>query len=207
MKKMLQEGALWYTRKRLLGWDLNTEVMTLNLPPHRLERLQEVLSWIQPPHKRLPTKLWHQLLGELRSMLPALPGTRGLFSTLQEALSKGDRRRVRLNRHVSMPQPLILHSSFNPWRPAQHGSKNWFLLPPSPLVPATPVNAAWVAPGCSRTQLLFPLLSFGDPRFSMRFVRLGDVHAPQWPYLHFGPGAGRNNCTQALATQCTDTRE
>ena len=33
-------------------------------------------------------------------MSPALPGTRGLFSTLQDALSKGDTRRVRINRHV-----------------------------------------------------------------------------------------------------------
>jgi hypothetical protein len=33
-------------------------------------------------------------------MLPALPGTRGLFSVLQDALSRGDKWRVRLNQHV-----------------------------------------------------------------------------------------------------------
>ena len=33
-------------------------------------------------------------------MSPALPGTRGLFSVLQEALGRGDHRRVRLNQHV-----------------------------------------------------------------------------------------------------------
>ena len=30
-------------RKRLLGWDLDTEELTLQLPPHRLERLHEDL--------------------------------------------------------------------------------------------------------------------------------------------------------------------
>jgi hypothetical protein len=33
-------------------------------------------------------------------MSPALPGTCGLFSTLQDTLSEGDQRHVRLNRHV-----------------------------------------------------------------------------------------------------------
>ena len=100
VKKLLKGDAAWSTRKRFLGWDLDTVEMTLNLPPHRLERLREVLAWIGPTRKRLPTAQWHQLLGELRSMSPALPGTRGLFSTLQAAIGKGDQRRVRITRHV-----------------------------------------------------------------------------------------------------------
>jgi hypothetical protein len=40
-------------------------------------------------------KVWYQLLGELCLMAPALPGARGLFSVLQDALSKADRHRVR----------------------------------------------------------------------------------------------------------------
>ena len=97
---MLKGDAAWATHKRMLGWDIDTIDLTLTLPPHRLDRLCEVLAWLNPPRKRLPTPQWHQLLGELRSMSPALPGTRGLFSTLQEALGKGNKRRVRINRHV-----------------------------------------------------------------------------------------------------------
>ena len=100
VKKMLQGDAYWSTKKRVLGWDIDTEALTLNLPPHRLVRLREVLQWLRPPRKRLATSTWHRVLGELRSMSPALPGTRGLFSVLQDALSRGDRRRVRLNEHV-----------------------------------------------------------------------------------------------------------
>ncbi len=94
---MLKGDAFWAPQKRMLGWDIDSETMTLNLPPRRIERLRSVLKWLQPPRKRLATRKWHQLLGELRSMSPALPGTRGLFSFLQEALSKGDSHRVRLN--------------------------------------------------------------------------------------------------------------
>ena len=94
IKKMLQGDACWNTRKRILGWDFDTESTTLNLPPHRLERLYTLLARIQPPHRRVSVKLWHQLLGELRSMSPALPGSRGLFSALQDALGKADRNRV-----------------------------------------------------------------------------------------------------------------
>jgi len=100
VKKMQQGDAYWSTKKRILGWDIDTDSLTLSLPPHRLARLREVLQWVQPPRKRLATSKWHQLLGELRSMSPALPGTRGLFSVLQHTLSRGDRHRVRLSRHV-----------------------------------------------------------------------------------------------------------
>ena len=100
VKKMLKGEAHWAVHKRMLGWDIDSASMTLNLPPHRIARLREVLQWLQPPRKRLAIAKWHQLLGELRSMSPALPGTRGLFSVLQQALRSGDRRRVRLNQHV-----------------------------------------------------------------------------------------------------------
>jgi hypothetical protein len=100
VKKMLKGEAAWATHKRLLGWDIDSEALTLNLPPHRFDRLLEVLQWISPPRKRLSTAKWHRLLGELRSMSVALPGTRGLFSVLQHALSKGDAKRVRLTPQV-----------------------------------------------------------------------------------------------------------
>ena len=68
VKKMLNGDACWSTQKRMLGWDIDSEAVTLVLPPHRIQRLREVLAWIQPPRKRLAVAKWHQLLGELRSM-------------------------------------------------------------------------------------------------------------------------------------------
>ncbi len=74
--------------------------VTLNLPSHRLARLYVLLDVFPPSRKRVSIAEWHQLLGKLRSMAAALPGARGLFSTLQDYLRKGDRHRVRLNRRA-----------------------------------------------------------------------------------------------------------
>ena len=109
VKKMLKGDACWATTKHILGWYLNTLDSTLNLPAHRLHRLYELLrlhriyellQLICPPKRRVSVRLWHQLLGELRSMSPALPGLRGLFSALQDALGRADRNRVRITPHI-----------------------------------------------------------------------------------------------------------
>jgi hypothetical protein len=100
VKKLRQGDAHWSTQKTILGWDVDTVAGTLQLPPHRVARLQSLLDTVQPPRKRMSLREWHRLLGELRSMGPGLPGSRGLFSLLQHALSRGDQHRLRLNRHV-----------------------------------------------------------------------------------------------------------
>jgi hypothetical protein len=46
VKKMLKGDACWSTTKQLIGWDEDSEALPLNLPPHRLERLREVLQWL-----------------------------------------------------------------------------------------------------------------------------------------------------------------
>ena len=56
--------------------------------------------WLLPPNRRLPVSKWHQILGELRSMSPALPGSRGLFSMLQEALRHTEGHRIRITRAI-----------------------------------------------------------------------------------------------------------
>jgi hypothetical protein len=98
-KKLRQGDAHWSTRKTILGWDLDTELGTLTLPPHRLARLYTLLDQYPRSRRRTTTTAWYQLLGELRSMALALPGSRGLFSHLQAALQP-QHNRVRLNRHV-----------------------------------------------------------------------------------------------------------
>jgi hypothetical protein len=82
----------------MLGWLLDTEAMTLELPLHRRQRLQEILDSIPRSQHRTTAKKWHKVLGELRSMSIALPGSRGLFSQLQLALT--DKSRIRLDRGV-----------------------------------------------------------------------------------------------------------
>jgi hypothetical protein len=86
LKKLLKDDATWSTHKAVLGWVLDAIEKTLEFPAHRICRLQEILDSILPSQKRVSVQKWHKVLGGLRSMSLALPGTRGLFSVLQEAL-------------------------------------------------------------------------------------------------------------------------
>ena len=101
VKKMPKGEARWSTRKIALGWIIDTIANTIELPAHRQARLLEVLDSIKPTQKRVAIAQWHKLLGELRSMVTAIPGGQGLFSTLQEAFRHPEKGgRLRLRKHV-----------------------------------------------------------------------------------------------------------
>jgi CRISPR/Cas system CSM-associated protein Csm2 small subunit len=85
-KKLKQGDACWATRKLVLGWIINTSLLTLELPQHRKDRLQAILNEVPQRKKRTSVKKWQQIVGEFCSMAIAIPGSRGLFSLLQEAL-------------------------------------------------------------------------------------------------------------------------
>jgi hypothetical protein len=99
-KKLKQGDAAWGTRKLILGWIIDTTLMTLELPHHRKTRLLEILDEIPKSQRRVSVKKWQQTLGELRSMSIALPGSRGLFSLMQEALRHQTKNRIRLSSEV-----------------------------------------------------------------------------------------------------------
>ena len=90
-KKLLKGDDSWSTQKVILGWLLDTVAMSISLPPHRLERLLSILASVAN-RKRTSVQEWHRLLGELRSMSIAVPGSKGCFSFLQEALKPGAKR-------------------------------------------------------------------------------------------------------------------
>jgi len=94
----LDKGDLeWGTTKRILGWDLDSVAGTISLPPHRAQRLCELLLSFITLRRTSRTK-WQQLLGELRSMALAIPGAGYLFSTLQHPLTaQPNSHRIRLS--------------------------------------------------------------------------------------------------------------
>jgi hypothetical protein len=95
VKKLRKGDASWQTVKVVLGWVLDTVRHTISLPPHRAQRLQDIFADLHG-RSRVSVKKWHKVLGELRSMVLAIPGGRGLFSTLQLGLKYSDRHRVRI---------------------------------------------------------------------------------------------------------------
>jgi len=100
LKKLKKGDCSWSTIKVILGWIIDTVNMTIQLPPHRVERLAEILSSIPVTQKRTSVRKWHKVLGELRSMSLALPGARHLFSHMQHAMSSKLKGRVNLNKGV-----------------------------------------------------------------------------------------------------------
>jgi hypothetical protein len=101
VKKFLKGDGTFLTRKIVLGWLIDTVAMTIELPPHRVARLNEILASIGPERTRIALKAWQQVLGELRSMALGIPGAKGLFSTLQAAFKQpADRGRLRLTPEI-----------------------------------------------------------------------------------------------------------
>jgi hypothetical protein len=88
-------------RKLVLGWALESAANTIQLPPHQVERLQDILVSLPRTRTRVTVKNWHKVLGELRSMTIGLPGAQGIFSTLQERLRHPETKsRLRLSTSV-----------------------------------------------------------------------------------------------------------
>ena len=88
--------AKWSTRKCLLGWIIDTVNETIELPEHRRLRLLDLLHTLLQK-RRVSLKTSQQALGELRSMILAVPGGQGFFSSLYTGLSQHSQdNRIRL---------------------------------------------------------------------------------------------------------------
>jgi hypothetical protein len=228
VKKLKQGDASWSTVKNVLGWIIDSVAMTISLPQRRLDRLAELLSSIPLDQKRLSLDRWHGLLGELRSMTIALPGARGLFSSLQAALSTREGRRLRLSKgfHDSLQDFRWIHQDLAR-RPTRLQE----------LVPAPPsLLGAHDASGYGAGGVWFPHLTV-TPRSArvkslrtdgtVRRHRLREARPIVWRYpipenlqsrlvSHSNPSGDINNSDfelagsllqQEAAVQCYDVRE
>jgi hypothetical protein len=127
--KLAKGDATWVTTKQVLGWDINTEELTIHLPEHRLKRLDTLLSPLRY-QTRVSRRKWQVLLGELRSMVPAIHSSKYYFSILQHAMSDQQSPRIRISN--------LIHSVLTKWLTIGH-SINEHPAPLSMLVPAAPM--------------------------------------------------------------------
>lgn len=97
IKKLLQGDGRLVTRKTILGWCIDTIAYTLELTDRRYDRLVELLDEYPRTRQRVSLKSWQKVLGELRSMSLAMPGSRGLFGPLQ-VMIKAKQTRLRLTK-------------------------------------------------------------------------------------------------------------
>ena len=97
IRKLMAGDGAWHTRKVILGWMVDSVQGTLTLPPHRQQCLLTILAETQAK-RRVSLSNWRKVVGELRSMTIALPGSEGLFAHLQEAMAKAStQRRITIN--------------------------------------------------------------------------------------------------------------
>jgi len=83
--------AAFDTKKRLLGWDVDSQSLTLHLPNRRSERIGDLLASFLS-RKYTTRKQWYNLLGKLCSITLALHSSPYLFSILQTPLTKNTHR-------------------------------------------------------------------------------------------------------------------
>jgi hypothetical protein len=95
VKKFKKGDGSMQVVKSVLGWIIDTAKGTLELPPHRRQRLAAIFDEVKG-QTRMALSKWHKILGELRSMAIGVPGSKGLFSTLQAALQHTETNRIRI---------------------------------------------------------------------------------------------------------------
>jgi len=81
--------------RRILGWDVETTVMNIRLPQHRVERLSHILNYFMAC-KYTSRQKRQQLLSKLRGMALAIHSAKYLFSILQAQLQQQNTRRLKL---------------------------------------------------------------------------------------------------------------
>ena len=97
LKKLLKGDGSWETRKLVLGWIIDTLRQTLELPPHRKLQLASLFASLATT-KRVTEKAWRSMLGKLRFVSQAIPGSAGLFCALQLALNRSSDGRIRITK-------------------------------------------------------------------------------------------------------------
>ncbi len=132
--KVTKRDATFSTKKRILGWDIDTVTMHLTLPTHRRDRLRDLLYGFAS--KRYASKKkWQQLLGELRSMALAIHSAKYLFCILQQGLLQATHRRFRLT--------ALIREALSDWITLLH-ALNDRPVPITTLVPHAPQYCAAV---------------------------------------------------------------
>jgi hypothetical protein len=113
--KVQKGDASFSTKKSILGWNIDSHSMTLQLPEHRLDKIKHTLQRALTSNYTTRRR-WQKILGELRSMVPALHSSKYLFSILQTAFQHRHTRRIRLTTILKMALQSWQHIMTNATR-------------------------------------------------------------------------------------------
>jgi len=99
VKKLKRGDGALTTQKLILGWILDTLRKTLELAEHCPAILASLFDKVRGC-KRISQKRWESIIGQLRFMSLAMPGSSGLLSALQVGLKHSDKGRIKLTPHI-----------------------------------------------------------------------------------------------------------
>ena len=107
-KKLRKVDTAWRMQKVVLGWVIDTIEQVPTLLDDCKRNLLSLIDTIPPSSRRCSRRLWQKLIGTLRSTVPAISGTAGMFTRPQHALRTAKGRRINLSAPV--------HVELNLWR-------------------------------------------------------------------------------------------
>ena len=193
VKKLKKGDACLCTWKIILGWILDCLAHTLELPPHWLERLQQIFDDLCN-HMCVRVSKWQKVLGELQCIAIGIPGSWG---AVQPAARRTQVKRPEPNMHYHwyvrsvswlwVPQEgtRVLADKLiqtGPWSPCGNGS-------------------AWCLRGWNGVWLPVITNSNIEKQVSRSNLKQPSVlWKPLWHHYQLGPGAGRRHCTPRYPT-------
>ena len=97
-KKLKQLEGLWQTKKEILGWDFDGKAYTIQLPPEKEQKLQNLINNTYRK-KAVQLKSFQKLQGKLVHASMGMPNGRGLLAPIYKA-TKFEHPMVTITREV-----------------------------------------------------------------------------------------------------------
>ena len=188
IKKLHKGDCSWATIKNCLGWIINTQANTITLPEHRVADLASILADIPSTQKCISKKRWWSILGKFRSVSLALPGSHGLFSFMQHALTHSN-----MNHHIALCKDV--HNALNDFRWLLHNITNR----PTCIAEVVPLrdsalgyhNASWCVVSCLIPHIMSRHQSWSTSCLALQLAFIHhqqpscQLHQPSWLYHQF----------------------
>ena len=98
--KLSQGDSTWYTKKRVLGWGIDTKEHHLRLTPRQDIKLRAALDASAASAHQVSLRKWRHILGLVHSITLSVAGAHCMFTFLQHALCQARGRQVTLSTAV-----------------------------------------------------------------------------------------------------------
>ena len=89
-----------FNPETVLVWDINTTTHLLRIPPEQQKKAEAALAAISRTAHTTSLRKWRKILGLLRSITPAVTGSRVMFTRVKHSIQKAAGQNVHLTADV-----------------------------------------------------------------------------------------------------------